>query len=126
MSDDEAEDTGKLMSGDLFFDQETRSKAIRVDGHYRGWLNSEVMEKYGFEASAQEAWDANGGGSFSFKDPLGESVVKSKSGKRGPKHDAKMVAKAMFKKNPNAFFYRHNEPGQVRIYLRFNSQGIMH
>ncbi|GJJ77263.1 hypothetical protein EMPS_09622 [Entomortierella parvispora] len=112
LSEDEAEDAGKLMSGDLFFDEETRAKAIRVDGHYRGWLNSEVMTKYGFEGSAQEAWDANGGGSFSFKDPLGENAVRSKSGKRGPKHDAKMVAKAMFKKNPNAFFYRHNEPGQ--------------
>ncbi|KAF9354813.1 hypothetical protein BGX26_007341 [Mortierella sp. AD094] len=60
--------------------------------------------------------EANGGGPFSFKDPLGlndeAAGFRSKSSKR-PKHDAKMVAKAMFKKNPDAFFYRHNEPGQV-------------
>ncbi|KAF9996882.1 hypothetical protein BGZ80_007150, partial [Entomortierella chlamydospora] len=112
-SDDES--AANLMSGDLFFDQETREKAIRVDGHYKGWLNSTVMERYGFEKSAQEAWEANGGGAFSFKDPLGlndeTSSPRSKSSKR-PKYDAKLVAKAMFKKNPNAFFYRHNEPGQ--------------
>ncbi|KAF8928616.1 hypothetical protein EDD21DRAFT_407726 [Dissophora ornata] len=113
--DDDEDESANLMSGDLFFDEEIRAKAIRVDGHYKGWLNPEVMEKYGFEKNAQEAWEANGGGAFSFKDPLGmndgQSTSRSKSSKR-PKHDAKMVAKAMFKKNPNAFFYRHNEPGQ--------------
>ncbi|KAF9915278.1 hypothetical protein BX616_006523 [Lobosporangium transversale] len=112
---DNEEDAANLMSGDLFFDEETRKKAIRVDGHYKGWLNEGVMKRYGFEKSAQEAWEANGGGAFSFKDlqGLGDSTggAKSKSSKK-PKHDAKMVAKAMFKKNPNAFFYRHNEPGQ--------------
>src|SRR5690554_3461358 len=114
-NEDENEDTGNLMSGDLFFDKETREKAIRVDGQYKGWLNEEIMAKYGFEKSAQDAWEANGGGTFSFRDPLGNgssSVSSSKSSRR-PKHDAKMVAKALFKKNPNAFFYRHNEPGQV-------------
>ncbi|KAF9113500.1 hypothetical protein BGX27_001454 [Mortierella sp. AM989] len=113
-SDDE--NVANLMSGDLFFDQKTREKAIRVDGHYMGWLSSDIMEKYGFEKSAQEAWEANGGGAFSFKDPLGlndEAVSSRSKSSKKPKHDAKMVAKAMFKKNPNAFFYRHNEPGQV-------------
>ncbi|KAF8963047.1 hypothetical protein BGZ46_001066 [Entomortierella lignicola] len=109
----DGENPTDLMSGDLFFDQETREKAIRVDGHYKGWLNSGVMERYEFEKSAQEAWEANGGGEFSFRDPLGHSdgATSSKSSKR-QKRDAKMVARAMFKKNPNAFFYRHNEPGQ--------------
>lgn len=114
--DEDEEDTTNLMSGDLFFDKETREKAIRVDGHYKGWLSPAVMEKYGFESSAQEAWEVHGGGTFSFKDPLGVNdeagPSRSKSSKR-PRHDAKMVAKAMFKKNPNAYFYRHNEPGLV-------------
>ncbi|KAF9165760.1 hypothetical protein BGX21_001441 [Mortierella sp. AD011] len=114
-NDSDDEGATNLMSGDLFFDEETREKAIRVDGHYKGWLNSGVMERYGFEKSAQEAWEANGGGAFSFKDPLGlndeASSSRLKPSKR-PKYDAKLVAKAMFKKNPNAFFYRHNEPGQ--------------
>ncbi|KAG0316243.1 hypothetical protein BGZ99_006998 [Dissophora globulifera] len=116
-NDEDEESAANLMSGDLYFDKETREKAIRVDGHYKGWINPEVMERHGFEKSAQEAWDANGGGAFSFSDPLGlnagsgGSSSKSKYSKR-PRHDAKMVSKALFKKNPNAFFYRHNEPGQ--------------
>ncbi|KAF8940906.1 hypothetical protein BGZ47_007568 [Haplosporangium gracile] len=110
------EDMANLMSGDLFFDKATRERAIRVDGHYRGWLDPGVIERYGFAKSAKDAWEANGGGSFSFKDPRGlqaDSVgtSRSKTTKR-PKHEAKMVAKGLFKKNPNAFFYRHNEPGQ--------------
>ncbi|KAG0289885.1 hypothetical protein BGZ96_006635 [Linnemannia gamsii] len=113
---DEEEDMANLMSGDLFFDKETRERAIRVDGHYHGWLDPGVIERYGFEKSAKDAWEANGGGSFSFKDPLGvqtdsAGTSRSKSTKR-PKHEAKMVAKGLFRKNPNAFFYRHNEPGQ--------------
>ncbi|KAK3815022.1 MAG: hypothetical protein J3Q66DRAFT_314177 [Benniella sp.] len=114
---DDDEDTTNLMSGDLFFDKETREKAIRVDGCYKGWINSEVMKRHGFEKSAQEAWEANGGGTFSFKDPLGMSeeagTSRSKSSRR-PRYDAKLVSKALFKKNPNAYFYRHNEPGQAQ------------
>ncbi|KAF9351625.1 hypothetical protein BGX34_000453 [Mortierella sp. NVP85] len=114
---DDVEDTTNLMSGDLFFDKETRDKAIRVDGCYKGWINSEVMKRHGFEKSAQEAWEANGGGTFSFKDPLGTSeeagTSRSKSSRR-PRYDAKLVSKALFKKNPNAYFYRHNEPGQAQ------------
>ncbi|KAF9909651.1 hypothetical protein EC991_008309 [Linnemannia zychae] len=110
------EDMANLMSGDLFFDKATRERAIRVDGHYHGWLDPGVIERYGFEKSAKDAWEANGGGSFSFKDPLGAQIdavgtARSRTAKR-PKHEAKMVAKGLFKKNPNAFFYRHNEPGQ--------------
>ncbi|KAG0360684.1 hypothetical protein BG005_010150 [Podila minutissima] len=120
-NDSDEENPGNLMSGDLFFDKETRDNAIRVDGHYKGWIHPEVLARYGFEKSAQDAWQAHGGGTFSFKDPLGDmngegatslagSHLKSKS--KRPKHDARMVSKAMFKKNPNAYFYRHNEPGQ--------------
>lgn len=117
---EDEEDMANLMSGDLFFDKATREHAIRVDGHYHGWLDPGVVEKYGFEKNAKDAWEANGGGSFSFKDPLGlqsdiAGTSRSKAAKR-PKHEAKMVAKGLFKKNPNAFFYRHNEPGQVIIY----------
>ncbi|KAG0278985.1 hypothetical protein BGZ95_002610 [Linnemannia exigua] len=110
------DDMTNLMSGDLFFDKATRERAIRVDGHYHGWLDPGVVERYGFERNAKDAWEANGGGSFSFKAPLGAQAdaagtTRSKTSKR-PKHEAKMIAKGLFKKNPNAFFYRHNEPGQ--------------
>ncbi|KAG0332020.1 hypothetical protein BG000_010405 [Podila horticola] len=124
-NDSEEESPSNLMSGDLFFDKETGDNAIRVDGHYKGWIHPEVLARYGFEKSAQDAWQANGGGTFSFKDPLGDmngdgavagtslAGSHSKSKSKRPKHDARMVSKAMFKKNPNAYFYRHNEPGQV-------------
>ncbi|KAG0375412.1 hypothetical protein BGX24_009153 [Mortierella sp. AD032] len=65
------DDMANLMSGDLFFDKATRERAIRVDGHYHGWLDPGVVERYGFERNAKDAWEANGGGSFSFKAPLG-------------------------------------------------------
>lgn len=124
-NDSEEESPSNLMSGDLFFDKEISDNAIRVDGHYKGWIHPEVLARYGFEKSAQDAWQANGGGTFSFKDPLGDmngdgavagtslAGSHSKSKSKRPKHDARMVSKAMFKKNPNAYFYRHNEPGQV-------------
>ncbi|KAG0238567.1 hypothetical protein BGW42_004329 [Actinomortierella wolfii] len=102
--DDENIDRSTLMAADVYFDEETRKKAIRVDGHYKGWINKDVMERYGFEKSAAEAWEANGGGTFSFRDPAGAG--------RSKKFNAKEFAKAMFKKNPNAYFYRHNEPGE--------------
>ncbi|KAL1926299.1 hypothetical protein VTP01DRAFT_5996 [Rhizomucor pusillus] len=104
--DDELWD-GKLLTADEYFDQETRDKAIRVDGHYSGWINPELVEKYQFEASAAEAWEKNGGGKFSYKDPLGTGKKRSGSGRL----NAKAVAQMMFKKNPNMYFYRHNEPG---------------
>ncbi|KAF9970642.1 hypothetical protein BGZ73_006623 [Actinomortierella ambigua] len=104
--DDENIDQSTLMAADLFFDEETRKKAIRVDGHYNGWINEDVMERYGFEKNAMEAWEANGGGTFTYKDPSGSGSGRSK------KFNAKDFAKAMFKKNPNAYFYRHNEPGE--------------
>ncbi|KAG0260091.1 hypothetical protein DFQ27_003752 [Actinomortierella ambigua] len=104
--DDDNIDQSKLMAADLYFDEETRKNAIRVDGHYTGWINGGVMERYGFEKNATEAWEANGGGTFTFKDPTGGGSGRSR------KFNAKDFAKGMFKKNPNAYFYRHNEPGE--------------
>ncbi|KAI7853325.1 hypothetical protein BDC45DRAFT_151810 [Circinella umbellata] len=69
------------------------------------------MEKHGFETSAAEAWEKNGGGSFSYKDPLGTGKKKG----RASRTDAKAIAKEMFKKNPNAYFYRHTEPGVEQL-----------
>lgn len=43
---------------------------------YPGWINPELVEKYHFEASAAEAWEKNGGGTFSFKDPTGSGKKK--------------------------------------------------
>ncbi|KAI8096639.1 uncharacterized protein BX664DRAFT_324516 [Halteromyces radiatus] len=97
---------GKLIKPDDYFDQATREKAIRTNGRFTGWVNPELIQKYQFELSAQEAWEKNGGGKFSYKDPLGTGT------KRKPaRNSARAIAQMMFKKNPNMYFYRHNEPG---------------
>lgn len=42
------------------------SSAIRAEG-FRGWVNPTVREMYGIATNAQEAWDSQGGGTFSRK-----------------------------------------------------------
>ncbi|KAI8335844.1 hypothetical protein BC941DRAFT_429558 [Chlamydoabsidia padenii] len=100
---------GKLLTADAYFDKDIREKAIRTDGKYKGWVNPELIQKYQLEQSAQDAWEKNGGGKFSYKDPLGDGS-KRKTGGTG-RNSAKAIAQMMFKKNPNMYFYRHNEPG---------------
>ncbi|KAG0346492.1 hypothetical protein BG004_001616 [Podila humilis] len=140
VDNNEEENIDNLMPGDLFFDKTTRDQALRVDGHYTGWVHPDVRKRHGIAPTAKEAWASKGGGRFSFKNPLGDneeeleevkneeeeeekevgggsslagnhhhhrSIPKSKKSKT----DARMVAKALFKKNPNAYFYRHTEPG---------------
>ncbi|KAG0903103.1 hypothetical protein G6F59_006784 [Rhizopus arrhizus] len=97
-----------LLAGEEYFDEEIKKKAIRVDGHFRSWVNPVIMHKYGIEASAREAWEKNGGGTFSYADSTGLG----KKRKKGTVSNAKADALKMFKKNPNQYFYRHNEPGE--------------
>ncbi|KAF7727790.1 hypothetical protein EC973_007021 [Apophysomyces ossiformis] len=97
---------GKLLKADEYFDEAIRQKAIRTDGNFRGWINPELIEKHQFALSAAEAWEQNGGGKFSYKDPSGTGKKKT-----GGRSSAKVISQAMFKKNPNMYFYRHNEPG---------------
>ncbi|CAO3658858.1 unnamed protein product [Umbelopsis vinacea] len=105
---------GKLLTADQYFDDYIRKTAIRTDGHYRGWLSEELMKKHGFEANAADCWEKNGGGKFSYKDPLGTG---KKTASRSQRTSAKAIAQLMWKKNPNMYFYRHNEPGIVSIAL---------
>ncbi|KAK9723037.1 hypothetical protein K7432_002193 [Basidiobolus ranarum] len=102
-----------LKPAEEFFSNEIADNAIKVSGKYKGWIDPELMERHGFEASAAEAWEKNGGGKFSFKDPLGTGEKKGRKGKKNANgwSDAKLVASKLFKKNPNAYFYRHVEPG---------------
>ncbi|KAI9591703.1 hypothetical protein BDF19DRAFT_407822 [Syncephalis fuscata] len=104
---------GVLRSADEYLDDKTKACAVKVDGHFRGWVNEALIEKYGLEASAAEAWEKNGGGTFSFDDPLGNGTKRKLSRKvAGGVSEARLVSKQLFKKNPNAYFYRHNEPGE--------------
>ena len=73
----------------------------KMDGRFRGWVAPDLVESsLGLAASAAEAWESNGGGSF------------AKAGKAGKGENAKEFARKMIKKNPNCYFYRHNAPGQ--------------
>lgn len=45
------------------------------------------MKKHGFEANAADCWEKNGGGKFSFKDPLGTG---KKTGGRSQRTSAKV------------------------------------
>ena len=95
-----------------------------MTGRFTGWVKESVRLQLGMAASAearplrvtrsrasgpaharpfppappQEAWESNGGGSFERRCPKGES--------------AKEFARSMMLKNPNAYFYRHNAPGE--------------
>ncbi|KAI7898446.1 uncharacterized protein BX663DRAFT_524750 [Cokeromyces recurvatus] len=98
---------GKLLTAEEYFNQDIIDKAIKTDGHFKGWVNPIIIEKYGLEASAAEAWEKNGGGTWSIADPTGNGKKRKKGSS-----NAKADALKMFKKNPNQYFYRHNEPGE--------------
>lgn len=46
---------------------------MHPDGRFLGWVNPEICERYGIPGAPEEAWEAGGGGHFSFKiDKKGE------------------------------------------------------
>ncbi|KAG1474648.1 hypothetical protein G6F56_000229 [Rhizopus delemar] len=107
--DEKIRNTGdRLLTAEEYFDEETQKNAIRVDGHFSSWVNPIIIQKHGIEASASEAWENNGGGKFSYADTTGSG----KRRKKGMVSNAKADALKMFKKNPNQYFYRLNEPGE--------------
>lgn len=71
-------DEGRLLTAEEYFSKEVKSKAIIVDGHFKAWVNPELMHRYGIEASAAEAWEKNGGGTYSFADPTGSGTKRKK------------------------------------------------
>ena len=70
---------------------------VETDGHFSGWVKEDVRKRLGIAGSAADAWNAHGGGRFSY-------CKKSRV-------SAKENARSMLHKNPNAYFYRHCEPG---------------
>lgn len=63
-----AEQSGLLELEDYFALQgKDISGAYVSDGRYHGWVSPAVCERYGVAGSAGEAWEAGGGGKFSFK-----------------------------------------------------------
>ncbi|KAJ1723600.1 hypothetical protein LPJ61_005811, partial [Coemansia biformis] len=103
--------SGLLAPAEEYFAESVVTSAIRVTGHYGGWVEPGVMERLGLKGSAAEAWESQGGGKFSFADPLGTGKKVHRRSVPGGQSVAKYVASRMLKKNPNAYFYRHTEPG---------------
>jgi hypothetical protein len=68
----------RLLTAEEYFSSEVKAKAIVVEGHFSGWVKPEVMAKYGIEASAAEAWEKNGGGTYSYLDPTGSGTKRKK------------------------------------------------
>lgn len=69
---------GRLLTAEEYFSEQVKKNAIIVDGHFTGWVNPEVMRRHGIEASAAEAWEKNGGGTFSFADSTGSGKKRKK------------------------------------------------
>ncbi|KAJ1898263.1 hypothetical protein LPJ66_002865 [Kickxella alabastrina] len=102
--------SGLLQTGEERFGSAVAQEAVRVSGHYSGWVEPGVMERLGIRGNAAEAWESEGGGKFSFADPLGTG---KKIHKRmtGGQSVARFVAAKLLRKNPNSYFYRHTESG---------------
>ncbi|PIA14112.1 hypothetical protein COEREDRAFT_35664, partial [Coemansia reversa NRRL 1564] len=102
---------GVLAPAEIHFSDSVIKTAIRVTGHYSGWVEPETMARLGLRSNAAEAWESQGGGKFTFKDPLGTGKRLTKRAVPSGQSIAKYVASKLLKKNPNAYFYRHTEPG---------------
>ncbi|KAJ2484367.1 hypothetical protein EV174_002487 [Coemansia sp. RSA 2320] len=100
-----------LLGAETHFAQDILAQAIKVGGNYTGWVEEGVMERLGIQGNATEAWESEGGGKFSFKDPLGTGKKITKKSVPSGQSMARFVASKLLKKNPNAYFYRHTEPG---------------
>jgi hypothetical protein len=67
----EASDTPEpaLVSFEAHFPPDVQALAIPTTGHYTGWVAAAVQARYALEGNAADAWERNGGGTFSFRSP---------------------------------------------------------
>lgn len=77
-----------MTAEEYFKDEQIKKNAIITDGHFKGWVKQEVMQRHGLEASAAEAWEKNGGGTYSYADPTGSG----KKRKKGSVSNAKVTS----------------------------------
>eukprot|EP00242_Pyramimonas_sp_CCMP2087_P006199 CAMPEP_0198201826 /NCGR_PEP_ID=MMETSP1445-20131203/4857_1 /TAXON_ID=36898 /ORGANISM="Pyramimonas sp., Strain CCMP2087" /LENGTH=496 /DNA_ID=CAMNT_0043872459 /DNA_START=151 /DNA_END=1641 /DNA_ORIENTATION=- len=110
--DETPEDSDAQLTLDEYYQKAGIVPGPWMEGHYRGWVKAEVRQRMGLAASSKEAWDSNGGGAFSRKPPPGMSV--------------KEHARRLMHKNPNGFFYRHNEPGEDQWAGNWTKEEIAH
>lgn len=78
---------------------------------YSGWVSEEVQREYNLAGDAESAWEQNGGGKFSFRDPTGGTAQAAAVAQQRGWSKIRTLSSTMLYKNPNAFFYRHTAPG---------------
>ncbi|PSC70396.1 transcription factor [Micractinium conductrix] len=83
------------------------SGAVHTDGRFRGWVSPAVCERYDIPPDPAAAWEAGGGGNFSFK--IDKTAIPAAQRARGWS-DARAFSHTQLVKNPNAYFYRHVAP----------------
>ncbi|EME32090.1 hypothetical protein Gasu2_10750 [Galdieria sulphuraria] len=121
MEEDEAD---ALIDLDTWCDMNNIQPGPWVDGHYRGWVNEDVRQSLGIASSASEAWESNGGGKFSYRNPYGHMDTKSIKKDTKTRSSAKEWARKMIYKNPNAYFYRHTCPGEEQKYGEWSEEEV--
>lgn len=85
----------RLLTAEEYFGSEIKAKAIVVEGHFSGWVKEEVMIKHNIEASAAEAWEKNGGGTYSFLDPTGSGTKRKKGSPSNAKASTRLGSKSI-------------------------------
>lgn len=83
-------------------------KGPKMDGHFRGWVSESACEALGIHKTAEKHWAENSGAPTR---PVG-------------KESAKAFAMRMMRVNPNAYFYRHNLPGEVAKHGEWSQKEI--
>lgn len=106
--DDEENEYRKMMTMEEYCKHHNFEPQVKTTGHFEGWVKEEVRLRLGIAPSAEEAWENNGGGTFSFKTPTGK--------KGSGSTNALEIARKSLLKNPNAYFYRLTEPGEARAF----------
>ena len=84
-------------------------KGPKMDGHFRGWVSESAREALGIHKTAEKHWAENSGAPTKY--PYG-------------KESAKAFAMRMMRVNPNAYFYRHNLPGEAAKHGEWSQREI--
>jgi len=84
------------------------ARGPKMDGRFRGWVAERACDALGIARTAEAHWSTNAGAETR---PSG-------------KESAKAFALRMMRVNPNAFFYRHNLPGEAARHGEWSQQEI--
>ena len=130
-----SEEESRLLPCSEYFQANGIVPVVISDYHFHGWVEEGVRLRCGIAENAEAAWESEGGGTFSFRNPLGNGTKESSTAAADgdnthtnpnphpiqleriplkPKagwSQARIDSFLALRKNPNAFFYRHTEPG---------------